>query len=89
MNIVPVMCFLGTDTPNSKCLPYEKAFKRRFFNLECNNRLKSRLQNVKTCQFHKFRSQINVLAGGPKKGQERKAEKDLQRRVICPLQSLP
>ena len=47
------------------------------------------LQNVKTCQYRMFHSQINVLAGDPKKGREKKYEKDLLRRAIRPLQSLP
>ena len=48
MDIVLAMCFLGTDTPNNKCLSYKKVLKWRFFNLECNNRPKIMLQNVKT-----------------------------------------
>ena len=77
MNIVPAMCFVGTDTPNNKCLPYKKVFKWRFLYLERNNRPKIRLQNVKACQFRMFHSQINVLAGDPKKDQERNVWKGL------------
>ena len=63
--------FQAQTHPIISVCPIKRCFKRRFVNLECNKRPKRRLQNVKTCQFRMFHSQINVLAGGPKKGREK------------------
>ena len=66
-------CVLGTDIPNNKCLPYKRVFKRQFLNLECNNRPKIGLKNVKTYQFRMFHGPSG--SWGPKKGREEKHER--------------